>query len=342
MTELYVDPDGLTAVAEVARRQHDHVGRVTDYISSTCGRFDAFSGVLNIFEGSYRSTVTSALDGMRDGQTIATKVEETVTACRNDYLDTDREAYEEMKGLFGDMDGFPPYEPPGSGRTTPEGPLSSPPPPGSAPEDDDPFSLPSPPPYVDGPLGRVLPGPDDTVPGVLDPTGAAKEAAVDAHRQHQVEQRYLEYRAQGMTPAEATAAATRDADDIARQHVDDTTRARTESAYDDAYRSAYDDARAQGRTEDEARDAARDAGQGAAQDQNRADTEETRQRRDVSDAAGTYKGAYDTVNETIGGVQDLVDGTQQLEETTEDLGDYDDYEDSGASSDRSAQDWGRR
>ena len=66
--DLFVDPDALLAGAEVARRQHAHLQRTSDYISDACSQFGAFSGVLNLFEGQYREAsqafkAASALSG---------------------------------------------------------------------------------------------------------------------------------------------------------------------------------------------------------------------------------------------------------------------------------------
>ena len=56
MVHFHVDPDSLTAAAEVARRQHDHVGAVSDYIDGACSRFDAFSGRAQLVPGHGRTS----------------------------------------------------------------------------------------------------------------------------------------------------------------------------------------------------------------------------------------------------------------------------------------------
>jgi len=330
MVHFEVDPDSLTAAAEVARRQRGHVAGVSGYIDSTCSRFDAFSGVLKIFEGSYRETVHNAQQGMASSRTVADKVGEAFRACRDDYLESDRSSHTVFRKLFGDEMALPPYEAPGSGATVPGGPSC---PAGQKPPDDDePFGLAKLPPWMSKPLDRVVPGDPSTLPPWMHPQQAAQDGVLGYLRDKRTEQLYLHYRAEGMTPAEALSHAHSNVDSVADGINYDQMGRRADAAYDDA----YDRAIADGRSPDEARDLARDA----ASDQFSADAADRHQRHEVLSTAGTYKGAYDEVASTVDNVQDIVKGAEQLHETTDDLGDYDDYE--GTPEDRSAQDWANR
>ena len=119
-----VDPDALTASSRLASKQREHIGTIDDYISSSCSNFGAFSGVLNLFQGSYESAVSTAHDGLRDSQAVADKVRDAYIESRDDYLDTDQAAYDVFRGLSPEPSSFPPYDPAGSGDDTPGGPLS--------------------------------------------------------------------------------------------------------------------------------------------------------------------------------------------------------------------------
>ncbi len=119
-----VDPDALTAASRLASRQHDHIGAIDDYISASCSNFGAFSGVLNLFQGSYESAVSTAHDGLRDSRAVADKVRDAFVDSRDDYLDTDQAAYDRFRGLSSDPAGFPPYEPAGQRQRHPGRPLS--------------------------------------------------------------------------------------------------------------------------------------------------------------------------------------------------------------------------
>lgn len=114
-----VDSDALTAAAEVASRQHEHVGTIDDYISSSCSNFGAFSGVLNLFQGGYESAVSTAHDGLRDSRAVATRVVDAFVDSRDDYLDTDRATYDRFRALSPTPADFPPDDPAGSGNGTP-------------------------------------------------------------------------------------------------------------------------------------------------------------------------------------------------------------------------------
>jgi len=326
-----VDPDSLTAAAEVARRQDGHVGSVSRYIDSTCSRFDAFSGVLNIFEGSYRATVENAQQGMRDARHVANKVAEQLTACRHDYLESDRSSHRVFVKLFGDEMHLPPYAAPGSGNTSPGGPVC---PAGQTPpgEDGEPFGLAKLPPWMTEPFNRVAPGDPDSLPPGLSPRQYAKDKVLEHIRDAQLRHDYMENRAAGMTPEQALSHAHSNTGSVADNHVYTTMQDRQAAAFN----RAYDDAIAGGKSPEDAYRAAQDA----ASDQRASDSTDYHHRQDVLDTAGTYKGAYNQVSDLVDNVNDIHHGVDQLHETVDDIGEYDDYE--AQPDDTSAQDWANR
>ena len=264
MVHFEVDPDSLTAAAEVAGRQHDHVGAVSDYIDGACSRFDAFSGVLNIFEGNYRDTVHNAQQGMQASKKVADKVAETFTACRHDYLESDRSSHRVFVKLFGDEMALPPYAAPGQRRHHARRP--------GLPRRRRPARR-----------GRraVRAGEAAAVderPVQPRRTRRPEHAAarpVAAHlrqgqgagvrpRRADAADDYLDYRSQGMTRGEALSHAQRDVDSVADGRVYDSMQDRQA----EALTQAYDDAITDGKSPDEARQAGHDA----ASDQRQADS----------------------------------------------------------------------
>ncbi len=332
MTGFEVDPDSLTAAAQLAERQHGHLASTSGYVDSVCGRTGAFSGVLNLFQGSYEQTLHNARTGMTDSQTVATKVRESMTASREDYLAQDKRVYLAFRKALGDEVDLPPYVAPGGGDSSLGGPSGAPPTGPGTPEDPQHVELEKLPTPVDAPLNKLVPGDDERLPGWLDPKGGAKDQVLLGLHTHADREHYLDLRQQGMTPEQARSVVRPDVDDLASQHVHDSTERRAESAYDDAYQSSRD----AGGTHDQATGDA----QQAASDQRHGDAVDHRNRTDVLGAAGTYKGAYDQVSDAVDNVNDLRDHVDQLHETTDDLGDYDRFEDQP--DDTSAQDWGNR
>ena len=332
--DLFVDPDGLLAGAEVARRQHAHLRRTSDYISDACSQFGAFSGVLNLFEGQYREAVAAAQDGLRDSRTVADRVEEATLLSRTEYLDTDRAAYDSFKRHFKDVDGLPPYVVPGSGNSIPGGPYSDP---VADPGDvDGPGfdGLPGLPPGVSGPAGRFHESPDGgDLPGIVDPQAALEDEILSRIRDRHTREEYLALREQGVPADDAyVRASQRSPDDIASDRVHGTIETRAEGAYD----RAYDQAIAEGRSPQEARDAASDA----AADSRSTDSRDHQNRTEILDDGRTLLDTYQGVNDVVDNVQDIGAGVEQLDETLDDIDDYDDYEDSAP--DRSSQQWAGR
>lgn len=331
MVHFEVDPDSLVAAGTVADRQLDHILRVQGYIGDVCSRTDAFSGVLQIFLGSYQETLEHAGKGMRDSQTVAGRVRDSFDACSEQYVAGDRAAYKTFQKLFGDEMALPPYVAPGSGQTTPGGPTSTPGAPGTHP-DDDPSKLPTAPPWLNDPFDRVVPGEKTELPPWLDPKAAAKDKILLTLQTKADYDEYLALRAQGYTAEQARDLVRPDVNTIADTYVHD----QMESRRQEAYQSAYDQAILDGRSPSEARDAAGDA----AAEQHHRDAVDHQNRGDILDAAGTYQGAYEQTAALVDHTQSIIEHTGQLDETVDDLHDYDGYE--NQDEDRSAQDWANR
>jgi hypothetical protein len=326
-----VDPDALTAASRIATRQHDHIGTIDDYIGSSCSNFGAFSGVLNLFQGSYESAVSTAHDGMRDSRAVATKVSDAFIDTRDDYLDTDQETYDRFRALSPTPADFPPYDPAGSGNDTPGGPVTNAPQDGSKiPDLEDKH-----PGISDGAgaIGdKVKPGNDvGKVPPWMDPTKAAEDRVNEAIERRTDEYKY--YRSMGYSDEEALQYAKADGVD---GRADTLTHDRINRNAEGAYNDEYDRAIAGGASEDDARERANDA----YADSRSRDSADHDRRGDIGSTASTYQDLYDEGKKTVDGVKDLVDSVNEIGDNDADLDEYDDYE--SENDDESAQEWAGR
>lgn len=332
MNGFQVDPDALTAAAAVVARQDAHLQRVDDYISSACSSFGAFSGVLELFQGSCESAVATAHRGVADSRAVADRLETALVESRKDYLDTDREVYEWFRAKFGDLVAFPPYDAPGSGNTTPGGPhRDAPLVVGTAPKPDDP--LPKVPAVLDKAIKDVFPTDPNPTPW-LDPKDALKDHAVRLPDRLSDEYRY--YRTMGYDHAEAMELAQNDngrsvtVEEETRTY--DVMEQRKKAEFDRAYTEAIVD----GKTDAEARRAGNDA----AAAQAAVDSADRGRRTDISGAAGDAHGLYSEVMKAAERGEKLVGHVDDLADTGKDLDEYDDYE--RRDEDRSAQEWAGR
>lgn len=325
-----VDPDALTAASRLATRQHDHIGAIDDYIGASCSNFGAFSGVLNLFQGSYESAVSTAHDGLRDSRAVAEKVRDAFIDSRDDYLDTDQAAYDHFRGLSSDPSSFPPYDPAGSGDDTPGGPLSNAPQDGTKiPDLEDKH-----PGISDGASAvgdKVKPGNDvDKPPPWMDPKKAAEDAVNDAIERRTDEYQY--YRSLGYSDEEALQYAKTDGVD---GHADTINHDRINRNAENAYNDEYDRQIAAGASEEDARERANDA----YSESRSTDSADRDRRQDIGSTASTYNDLYNEGKETVQQVTDLVDNVNEIGDNADDLGEYDDYE--SQDDDESAQEWAR-
>lgn len=326
-----VDPDALTASSRLATRQHDHIGAIDDYISASCSNFGAFTGVLDLFQGSYESAVSTAHDGMRDSRAVAERVRDAFVDSRDDYLDTDEATYDRFRALAPDPSGFPPHAPAGSGNDTPGGPLSNAPQDGSRiPDLEDKH-----PGISDGASAvgdKVRPGNDVAdVPAWMDPKKAAADAVTDAFERRTDEYQY--YRSLGYSDADALQFARTDGIDA---HADTINHDRINRTAEGAYHAEHDRAIAEGATPEEARQRADDA----YADSRSRDSADHDRRRDIGSTASTYNDLYNEGKETVEQVNDLIDSVEEIGDNAADLDTYDDYE--SQAEDDSAQEWARR
>lgn len=326
-----VDPDALTAASRLASKQHDHIGTIDDYIGSTCSNFGAFSGVLNLFQGSYESAVSTAHDGLRDSRAVAEKVRDAFIDSRDDYLDTDQATYDRFRALSPDPAHFPPYDPAGSGNDTPGGPMSNAPADGTKiPELEDKA------PGIDD-AGKkahdtLKPGNDvPKPPGWTDPKKAAQDAIMDAVERRTDEYQY--YRSLGYSDQEALDFAKTDGVD---GHRDTAIRNQIDQRAENAFNDEYDRQIAAGATPDEARDRANDA----YADSRSRDSADHDRRNGIGSTVSTYADVVDQGQKTVKGIGDLVDNVTEIADNAEDLGQYDDYE--SQDEDESAQEWAGR
>jgi len=326
-----VDPDALTAASRLASKQHDHISTIDDYISSSCSNFGAFSGVLNLFQGSYESAVATAHDGLRDSRAVADKVRDAFLDSRDDYLATDEATYDRFRALAPDPSSFPPYSPAGSGNDTPGGPLSDAPQGGTKiPDLEDKH-----PGISDGASAvgdKVKPGNDvGDVPPWMDPTKAAGDHVSDAFERRTDEYKY--YRSLGYSDAEALAYAKTDGID---GRADTINHDRINRTAEGAYHREYDRAIAEGASPQDARDRANDA----YADSRSRDSADHDRRRDVGETVSTYTDLYDEGKKVVDNVNDIVDTVGEIGDNADDLDRYDDYQ--SQHEDESAQEWAGR
>lgn len=326
-----VDPDALTASSRLASRQRDHIGAIDDYISASCSNSGAFSGVLNLFQGSYESAVATAHDGLRDSQAVADRVRDAFVDSRDDYLDTDEATYDRFRALAPDPSGFPPYSPAGSGNDNPGGPLSNAPQDGSKiPDLEDKH-----PGISDGASAvgdKVRPGNDVAdVPPWMDPQKAAADAVTDAFERRTDEYQY--YRSLGYSDAEALQFARTDGIDA---HADTINHDRINRTAESAYHAEHDRAIADGASPEDVRERADDA---YAESRSR-DSADHDRRRDIGSTASTYNELYNEGKETVEQVTDLIDSVEEIGDNADDLATYDDYQ--SQHEDESAQEWAGR
>lgn len=331
MNGFKVDPDALQASAVVANRQDSHLASIDSYIGSVCSNFGAFSGVLNLFQGSYESAVSTAREGMTDSRKVATKVQGAFIDSKQDYLDTDREIYEWFKAKYGDLVHFGPYEPAGSGEDVPGGPHSDAPGAKTPGADEDPFAMPKPPWWIDKPVGQ-LPGDDPSeLPPWADPKGTAKDEVIDFIDRRRGDE-YDYYRSLGYSDDQALELARADQPDGSTQ-ADTRNYEQMQDRASTAYDRAYTDAVNGGATDAEASAAGREAGNKQFSD----DSGDRVRRDDISSTAGTYYNVYNEATSTVGNVQDVVSNVQEIDQNAGDLDRYDDYE--STAEDKSAQEW---
>ena len=287
--------------------------------------------MLNLFQGSYESAVSTAHDGLRDSRAVADKVRDAFIDSRDDYLDTDEATYDRFRALAPDPSGFPPYDPAGSGNDTPGAPLSD------APQDD--TSIPDledkHPGISDGASAigdKVKPGNDvDKPPAWMDPQKAAADAATDAIERRTDEYQY--YRSLGYSDEEALQYAKTDGSTAAPTRsttTGSTAPPRVPTTPSTTGRSPRAPAR---RTPASGPTTPTPTRARATPPTTTVVVTSARRRR-------TYTDLYDEGKQIVDNVNDLVDNVNEIGDNADDLGEYDDYQ--SQDEDQSAQEWAGR
>lgn len=358
--DLRVDPDSLEASGKVARRQYQHIESIKSYISSTCHQFEAFTGVMDLFQGTYQSALDSVSDGLEKALDVSTKTERSFNTTADDYRDTDRRIYEKAKqhaiALHGPGVDFPPYRSPGSGETSPGGPIMAPMEPPKEPKD---WEFPDLPGLKLRDLahvqdrGETVEDAYDTgagagkmaadgilshgtkveAPGWLDPVGAAKDwvkgqvtdtAFSMAHRDE-----YMDLRNHDMSHQEAMQELERrhGVDGYMAQHDQGEVSDNRSDAYDRAYHSAQRDATADGASPDDAKAAGREAGREASSQSADETRGEHKARDRATGALGDARALKDGVDDAISNVKSAGQHVDHIVDNVQDAKRYEDYED---------------
>ena len=299
---LRIDPGLLTAAGEHCGKQAVHVGNIKSYVSSVCDRPEAFSGVLNLFQGSYGEGINAATSGLANSVAVAERMRTELRASRDDFLDADRAAYTDMGKLSGELGGLPPYEAPDStGVVTDGGPVE--PPKSTDGEEIDGMDAYD---FVNGGREHL---PESDREGRADPK--SPQGALKDH----IEDRFFD-------------------NDGDKQRVADEQRDRQHAEERQAGEDARDAAKDDGASRAEARDAGKEARRDAAE----GNRDNNRSTDNVGDGVGTANDAYNEVNDAIDGVQDLQDGVDELGNNIDEHNDIEDFQDREEDSD--LQNWG--
>lgn len=349
---IRVDPDSLEAAGKVARRQYQHINEIQSYISSTCHQFQAFTGVMDLFQGTYENALQSVSDGLDKALDVSTKTERSFNVTADDFRETDRQAYEKAKrhaiAISGEGVDFPPYRPAGSGDTDPGGPSLDPLKP---PKDEKSWDVPG---WVTVPTVRDLAGlkhDPEYVQDVYDAANGAGNIGTNGILSHGSEIKPPAW----LDPVGAGKEWIKDHTDFGTS-VDDRMEAHDRAevsenrsnAYDSAYHHAQRDALNDGSSPDEARAAGREAGREASQDSADATRSEHTARDRVTGTLGDAKGVVDEARNAVSNVKSAVDHVHHTVDNIEDANRYDDYNNSARNDstddwadDKSGEDWAK-
>jgi len=333
---LRVDPDSLIAAGTLADRQRAHIVAVRSYIQTACNQTGAFTGVMDLFQSTYESAVTTATTGMDDSKAVATRAERAFRLGARVYRQADRDMFEQLESVLGEIGRLGQYTPAGSGNTEPGGPILPPLTPTDTSEEDplDDETVPEWVKELGGDAADSAAADSDApdTPPWMDPSGTVKDEVRDAVLGNLRRQEYFSLRDQGHTHREAMDLLFPSAHDRADGAIDARNRAEADRNWDDVYRQRRD----AGDSESDARDAAdraRDTTRGY-QEGDRDARENVE--RNVRNGRETYNGVRDAVD----GVREAVESGRGIHDNLEDAEEYDDYNDSPQ--DRSAQEWANR
>lgn len=330
-----VDPDGLRAMGAVARRQEDHLRRVDDYILTTCNRTAAFTGILNIFQGSYEEAVRTASDGMADSRQVAAKIDRILQESAADYLASDRNAFRLVERAGGDL-GQLSYQAPGSGNDVP----------GEPTETTTPAETPEPEKDDGGPIPNPITWAKDQVPGVPD----AFKDPYEAVRDRLMEDPDTTGRSGGDDKGDPHGLIRDPLGTLADKVTEPSNQHREDRLYEREYdrqmnrdSETYWDEYSRARQDGASPDDARSRGDDAIERQHEADRDtdrEVERRRGAMDDIGAYGDALDEVEGIVDNTNKIIDNVAERNEALEDRDEYADY--AAGPEDTSAEDWGKR
>ncbi|KGM14589.1 hypothetical protein [Cellulomonas bogoriensis] len=108
MSRFHVEPGTLDLLAQLARRQADHVDAVTAYVEgATC--LDGTGGlVMQVLGNQYDEARTTLLRGLREAHQVCRATEQRATESRDGYRAADRFAHDAVVAAVGDTLGEPP------------------------------------------------------------------------------------------------------------------------------------------------------------------------------------------------------------------------------------------
>lgn len=345
---IRMDPDGVDAAAAVSRRQHQHVQQVRSYVDGSCSQLGAFTGVMDLFQGSYESALASAREGLDTSLKIAEKMDRALKRAADELRDADREVYEMAKRLWVELGGlgsdYPKYQEPGSGDSTPGGPTRDPlqPEKGEEKKEKDPkdkwdYAADQAKKTGSGALGSGAKPNTDDLPWWTNPKDALKNELKDTYTSMTNREEYLEWRRQGLSHDDAMDRVKHTVDDDVALRERKTDLADRSEARQTAYDNTYDAAREQGASQAEASEDARRAGSEASRTANERLSDEHAARDRVGGAGADAYNTYDQAKKALDNVNKAGEHLGDIHDNLEDAERYEDYEDK--KQDDSAEDW---
>lgn len=346
---IRMDPDSIDAAAAVSRRQHRHVQEVKSYVDSACSQTGAFTGVMDLFQGTYESALASARDGLETSLKISEKMDDALRKAAEAMRDADRAVYEKAKRLWVEMGGmandYPKYQEPGSGDSTPGGPTRDPLQPDEEKGEDAPGEAKGNAQYAadqakksgSSALGDGAKPSTDDLPWWTNPKDALKNELKDTVTSMANREEYAEWRRQGLDHDEAMNRINHSLDDdMSLRDRQEVAEARRDARLD-AHDNAYGQARERGADHDEATSEGRRAGSDASRNANERVNEEHAARDRATGAGADAYNLYDQADKAYKNVDKAIDHVKDIDKNLDDAKRYEDYEDK--KQDDSAEDW---
>ncbi len=291
---IQIDLGLLTAAGQLCQKQADHSATIRSYVSSVCDRQEAFSGVLNLFQGNYGDAVSAATNGLSSSMAIGAKMRTELDASREDFLDADISAHKTMTFLYDALGIVPVYVPPSTdGSVTP---------------------------------GGALPAPGAGT--AQDPAdGLGGDDLLDKGRSYLPDSDNEDKRPWWQKSARENFDDQRDKEqpfdeEGDKRRVEDDWKQRQR----DQERQAGSDARDEAREDGATRREARDEGKEARRDQRDSNRQLNKDMDDAGDGVGTVDDLLDEGQDAVEGVHDLIDGVRETGENIDDHNEVEDFQ----------------